>query len=247
MNAVLAQVIATAEASERYPYQDELNTLRTFAASGVQRIDIISVIAENASNIVATTFSEIDPSGYADTSRRIASCLRDIEVILRYIIYAFLAGDASILDNRCLNGLRETYSALGIPTISVISAMQKMKELIFKLLIFQEDQDEIQELTISNIRKLYPKQWVTIEVTKYKQGFPAQGKILYYNHEIAELTKITKQFSGGNIYTFFTNKIDEEPEPLIETGVNKIVISSEHKDLLTELASYFDRTVASIL
>jgi phycocyanin beta chain len=51
-----------------------------------------------------------------------------MEIILRYITYAVLAGDPSVLDDRCLNGLRETYQALGVPGASVAVGIQKMKE-----------------------------------------------------------------------------------------------------------------------
>jgi phycocyanin beta chain len=57
-----------------------------------------------------------------------AACLRDMEIILRYITYAIFAGDSSILDDRCLNGLRETYLALGTPGASVAVGVQKMKD-----------------------------------------------------------------------------------------------------------------------
>jgi phycocyanin beta chain len=38
------------------------------------------------------------------------------------------SGDASVLDDRCLNGLRETYLALGTPGSSVAVGVQKMKD-----------------------------------------------------------------------------------------------------------------------
>jgi len=41
--------------------------------------------------------------------------------------YALLAGDASVLDDRCLNGLKETYIALGVPTQSTARAVAIMK------------------------------------------------------------------------------------------------------------------------
>jgi phycoerythrin beta chain len=56
-----------------------------------------------------------------------AACLRDGEIVLRYVAYALLAGDASVLDDRCLNGLKETYAALGVPTQSAARAVQIMK------------------------------------------------------------------------------------------------------------------------
>jgi phycocyanin beta chain len=62
-----------------------------------------------------------------------AACLRDMEIILRYVTYAIFAGDASVLDDRCLNGLRETYTALGVPGGSVAAGVQKMKEAAIAL------------------------------------------------------------------------------------------------------------------
>ena len=73
------------------------------------------------------------PGGNAYTNRRMAACLRDMEIILRYVTYAMLAGDASVLDDRCLNGLRETYQALGTPGSSVAVGVQKMKDTAIKM------------------------------------------------------------------------------------------------------------------
>jgi esterase/lipase superfamily enzyme len=58
-----------------------------------------------------------------------ANCLRDMEIILRYITYAMYLGDVSVLNDRCLNGLKETYLALGIPTTSVGQVIEIMKEI----------------------------------------------------------------------------------------------------------------------
>jgi phycocyanin beta chain len=56
-----------------------------------------------------------------------------MEIILRYVTYAALAGDSSVLDDRCLNGLRETYQALGTPGSSVAVGVQKMKDAAIKV------------------------------------------------------------------------------------------------------------------
>ena len=90
-------------------------------ADGNKRMDAVNGITSNASSIVANAaralFADqpqlIQPGGNAYTSRRMAACLRDMEIILRYVTYAAFSGDASVLDDRCLNGLRETYVALG--------------------------------------------------------------------------------------------------------------------------------------
>lgn len=114
----------------------QLDALSAMVADGNKRMDAVNRITGNASTIVANAarslFSEqpqlIAPGGNAYTSRRMAACLRDMEIILRYVTYAIFAGDASVLDDRCLNGLRETYSALGTPGTSVAVGVQKMKD-----------------------------------------------------------------------------------------------------------------------
>jgi phycocyanin beta chain len=70
----------------------------------------------------------IAPGGNAYTNRRMAACLRDMDIILRYVTYAIFTGDGSVLDDRCLNGLKETYLALGVPSASVAVGVQKMKD-----------------------------------------------------------------------------------------------------------------------
>ena len=50
-----------------------------------------------------------------------AACLRDMEIILRYVTYSAFTGDASVMEDRCLNGLRETYLA-SYPGASVLLA-----------------------------------------------------------------------------------------------------------------------------
>ena len=62
-----------------------------------------------------------------------AACLRDMEIILRYVTYSAFTGDASVMEDRCLNGLRETYLALGTPGASVAAGVNLMKEAALAL------------------------------------------------------------------------------------------------------------------
>jgi len=114
----------------------QIDALSAIVTDGNKRMDVVNRITGNASAIVANAarslFAEqpalIAPGGNAYTSRRMAACLRDMEIILRYITYAIYAGDSSILDDRCLNGLKETYLALGTPGASVAVGVKKMKD-----------------------------------------------------------------------------------------------------------------------
>lgn len=131
-----AKVVAQADARGEFLSNKQIEALEKIVVDGNKRLDVVNKINSNASAIVTNSaralFSEqpqlIQPGGNAYTSRRMAACLRDMEIVLRYVSYAMVAGDSSVLDDRCLNGLRETYQALGTPGSSVAVAVQKMKE-----------------------------------------------------------------------------------------------------------------------
>lgn len=133
---VFSKVVSQADARGEFLSTEQLDALTAVVASGSKRLDTVNRITSNAKDIVTDAaralFEEqpqlIAPGGNAYTNRRMAACLRDMEIILRYVTYAALAGDASVLDDRCLNGLRETYQALGTPGASVAVGVGKMKE-----------------------------------------------------------------------------------------------------------------------
>jgi phycocyanin beta chain len=130
------KVVSQADARGEMLSSGQIDALSAMVADGNKRLDAVNRITSNASTIVANAardlFAEqpqlIAPGGNAYTSRRMAACLRDMEIILRYITYSIFAGDASVLDDRCLNGLRETYLALGTPGASVATGVAKMKD-----------------------------------------------------------------------------------------------------------------------
>jgi len=130
------RVVSQADARGEYISAGQLDALSSMVGDSNKRMDAVNRITGSASAIVTNAarslFAEqpqlIAPGGNAYTSRRMAACLRDMEIILRYVTYAIFAGDASVLEDRCLNGLRETYQALGTPGASVSVGVQKMKD-----------------------------------------------------------------------------------------------------------------------
>ncbi len=130
------RVVAQSDARGEFLSTSQLDALSAVVAESNKRIDSVNRITGNSSAIVSNAaralFAEqpqlIQPGGNAYTNRRIAACLRDMEIILRYVTYSLFTGDASVLNDRCLNGLRETYVALGVPGVSVAAGVQKMKE-----------------------------------------------------------------------------------------------------------------------
>ena len=128
-----SRAVVSADASTA-PIND-LAALKDFVANGNRRLDAVNAIASNASCMVSDAIAGmicenqglIQAGGNCYPNRRMAACLRDGEIVLRYVTYALLAGDASVLDDRCLNGLKEPYAALGVPVTSTVRAVQIMK------------------------------------------------------------------------------------------------------------------------
>jgi phycocyanin beta chain len=136
MQDAFTRAIVSADLRGSFLSDTEVAQLTALISNGNKRLDTVNAITGNAADIISDAahklFAEqtdlIRPGGNAYPNRRMAACLRDMEIILRYISYAVLAGDASVLEDRCLNGLKETYLALGTPTRSVARAVQLMKE-----------------------------------------------------------------------------------------------------------------------
>jgi phycoerythrin beta chain len=130
-----SKAVVTADSKTAPIGGEELAQLRAFIASGNRRLDAVNAIASNASCMVSDAVAGmicentglIQAGGNCYPNRRMAACLRDAEIVLRYVTYALLAGDASVLEDRCLNGLKETYTALGVPLQSAARAVGIMK------------------------------------------------------------------------------------------------------------------------
>lgn len=131
-----AKVVSQADTRGEYLSDSQVDALIAFVKDGNKRVDVVNRLSSNASTIVTNAarllFAEqpqlVAPGGNAYTNRRAAACLRDLEIILRYVTYATFTGDPSVLDDRALNGLRETYVALGVPGASVAQGINKLKE-----------------------------------------------------------------------------------------------------------------------
>ena len=75
------------------------------------------------------------PGGNAYTTRRLAACLRDMDYFLRYASYALVADDSTILNERVLNGLDDTYKSLGVPTGPTGRSMMLLADVLCERLV----------------------------------------------------------------------------------------------------------------
>lgn len=141
MQDAITTLINASDAQGKYLDDSSLNTLQDYFRSGDLRARAAMTISANASVIVTKTvaksllYTDITaPGGNMYTCRRYAACVRDMDFFLRYATYAMLAGDASILDERVLNGLKETYNSLGVPVGATVRSVQAMKEVVTDML-----------------------------------------------------------------------------------------------------------------
>ncbi len=136
----LATVIDDSEKDGMY-FDASFEMLKTCYASGEVRLRAASTISANATAILrgasAKLFSTqpelVRPGGNAHTARRYSACVRDMDYFLRYATYAMVAGDSSILDERVLYCLPETYAALGVPISATVLAIDAIKVVIKSL------------------------------------------------------------------------------------------------------------------
>jgi phycobilisome core component len=138
MRDAVTSLIENYDLKGRYLDRDALDTLKSYFSTGVSRVQAAAVINSNAAGIVrqagSRLFEEVPelirPGGNAYTTRRYAACLRDMDYYLRYASYALVAGNTNLLDERVLEGLRETYNSLGVPIGPTVRGIQLLKEMV---------------------------------------------------------------------------------------------------------------------
>lgn len=131
-----SRVVDQADRKGAYLSENEINALSAMVADSNKRLDVVNRLTSNASTITANAYRALvaeqptvfGPGGACFHHRNQAACIRDLGFILRYVTYAIATGDASVLNERCLNGLRETYIALGTPGGTVASGINKIKD-----------------------------------------------------------------------------------------------------------------------
>lgn len=138
MRDAITNLIGTYDIAGRYFDRLAMDRLKTYFDTGTQRVQAAAAITSNAAEIVKRSGSQlfeelpelIRPGGNAYTTRRYAACLRDMDYYLRYATYALVAGSMDVLDERVLQGLRETYNSLGVPIGPTIQGIQIMKDVV---------------------------------------------------------------------------------------------------------------------
>jgi phycobilisome core component len=138
MRDAVTSLIRTYDVTGRYLDRNAMDALKSYFDTGISRVKAASIITSNAAGIVKQAALQlydelpelIRPGGNSYTTRRYAACLRDMDYFLRYASYALVAGDTDVLDERVLEGLRETYNSLSVPIGPTVRGIQIMKDVV---------------------------------------------------------------------------------------------------------------------
>ncbi len=138
MRDAVTNLIRNYDVAGRYLDRNAIDSLKDYFESGTARVAVATMISGNAASVVREAgtklFEEVPellrPGGYAYTTRRYSACLRDMDYYLRYASYALVAGNMNVLDERVLQGLRETYNSLGVPIGPTVVGIQIMKDIL---------------------------------------------------------------------------------------------------------------------
>lgn len=122
----------------RYLDRDAIDRISTYYSEASLRLAAVELINREATEIVREAAQRlwledpelILPGGNAYTTRRLSACLRDMDYFLRYASYALIADDATILNERVLNGLDDTYKSLGVPTGPTVRSIALLADVI---------------------------------------------------------------------------------------------------------------------
>nr|YP_010203984.1 allophycocyanin beta 18 subunit [Ahnfeltia fastigiata]UAT97618.1 allophycocyanin beta 18 subunit [Ahnfeltia fastigiata] len=138
MQDAITNILNKYDLTGRYLDSIAIDKIESYFSTGLERIKTIEIINSQASKIVRETAAQLyeeqpellRPGGNSYTTRRYAACLRDIEYYLRYASYALIAGDINILNERVLDGLRDTYNSLGVPIAPTVRSIQLLQEIL---------------------------------------------------------------------------------------------------------------------
>nr|WGH12800.1 Allophycocyanin beta 18 subunit [Echinothamnion sp.] len=152
MQDAITNILNRYDITGKYLDTTGLEEIETYFSTALDRLTVTEIIANSSSRIIKETanrlYSEqpelIRPGGNSYTTRRYSTCLRDIDYYLRYASYSLIAGNNDLLNERLLDGLKETYLSLNVPIGPIIRSIEILKDII---------KNEIQNKNINSINQ----------------------------------------------------------------------------------------------
>nr|ATG31114.1 ApcF [Griffithsia pacifica]5Y6P_Q1 Chain Q1, ApcF [Griffithsia pacifica]5Y6P_g1 Chain g1, ApcF [Griffithsia pacifica] len=138
MQDTIASIVNRYDCTGKYLDNVAISELESYFSTAIIRLKVIELINQSSSKIIQEAANRLyteqpellRPGGNSYTTRRYSACLRDIEYYLRYASYALIAGNTTILSERVLDGLKETYSSLNVPIGPTVRSIQLLEDII---------------------------------------------------------------------------------------------------------------------
>ena len=110
--------------------------IQKFINTANTRLDAIISITNNSHAIAADAVTamicenqdSLNSNNCVNTTNKMSVCLRDGEIIIRYITFLLITKDESILEKSCLRELKNAYIALGVPLSHAIRVVELIKD-----------------------------------------------------------------------------------------------------------------------
>ena len=111
-------------------------SIQEFVNTANTRLDAINSITNNSHAIAADAVTamicenedSLNSNNSINTTNKMSVCLRDGEIILRYVTYLLITNDDSILEKSCLKDLKNTYLSLGVPIPKAIRVVELIRD-----------------------------------------------------------------------------------------------------------------------
>jgi len=111
-------------------------SIQEFVNTSNTRLDAINSITNNSHAIAADAVTamicenedSLNSNNSINTTNKMSVCLRDGEIILRYVTYLLITNDDSILEKSCLKDLKNTYLSLGVPIPNAIRVVELIRD-----------------------------------------------------------------------------------------------------------------------
>ena len=111
-------------------------SIQEFVNTANSRLDAIISVTNNSHAIAADAVTamicenehSLNSNNSLNTTNKMSVCLRDGEIILRYVTYLLITNDDSILEKSCLKDLKNTYLSLGVPIPSAIRVVELIRD-----------------------------------------------------------------------------------------------------------------------
>lgn len=138
MQDAISDILNKYDSTGRYLDASGVQEIQEYFRTAQDRLTITELITSNSSKIVKEAATRLyleqpellRPGGNSYTTRRYATCLRDIDYYLRYASYSLMSGSSDILSERLLDGLKETYASLSVPVGPIIRTIEILKDIV---------------------------------------------------------------------------------------------------------------------